>query len=120
MIAAAVISVMLVALPPAGGADRIPLQIIQGEAGNCPIEAKFAIAHLWHENPVMYGWDEALDESTRRVWLTYQQKTNINPEGRFIFSSDDLGDDRVLDIIRGLNRPPRAVFLCDDGALFLY
>lgn len=120
MIAAAIVSVMLVALPPAGGAGRIPLQVIQGEAGNCPIEARYAVAHLWHKNPTMYGWDNEVDRHTKRVWLTYLSTENPRPEGRFLFSSGDLEDGRVLDIIRGLNRPPRAVFLCDDGALFLY
>jgi hypothetical protein len=120
MIALIASAVFLVAQPAPAGYNRIPLEIIQGEAGNCPIEARYAVARLWHDNPKMYGWDEDVDKATREVWLTYQQTKNPHPEARFIFGSGDLGDRRVQSIIRELNRPPRAIFQCSGGALFLY
>lgn len=120
MISIIVSIAFLIAQPAPAGYSRVPLEVIQGEAGNCPIEARYAVAQLWHNNPKMHGWDEGVDKTTREVWLTYQQAKNPHPEAQFIFGSDDLSDGRVQSIIRELNRPPRAIFQCSQGALFLY
>lgn len=100
---------------------RVPLQVIQGEAGTCSIEAKYAVANLWHRNSTMYGWSDRIDMDTYRVWRTYRAQPEQHPEAHFIWSSEDLRDTRVIQVIMELDRPPRAIFHCSGGsALFLY
>lgn len=120
-----VIALILLTLSVVGGQakarSRIPMPVIQGEAGNCSIGAKYAVANLWHRNDIMYGWDNEIDAETYEVWINYKQVPDRWPESRFLFSSSDLEDDRVIKLVRGLNRPPHAIFLCGGGtALFLY
>ena len=76
--------------------------IISGETGNiCPTEAKIAIAHIYSRNTIFYALDRNFSAIDLAVSMNWQRIKDTSNGAEFIFSEDDMRDERVKKLVRG-------------------
>ena len=109
---------LLILAAPAESVDDLAW-IIQGEAGICvekSVESMLLIAHLYQDNPVMYGSEEPSEEAiaVARHWKEFDHPV---PGARYVFGSGDIHKASTAPIIS--TRPLLKVYDC-RGSLKLY
>lgn len=86
----------------------VPPEVIAGEALVCGVQAMLAVAWVYSRNDRMYGWQDTPSITAR--WLSEAWANLPDPTygATFLFSRQDLAQDRVQALIRG--RPLKAYF----------
>lgn len=94
-------------------------RIIQGEAGVCPLLAMLSVAFLFQRNSTMYGDAEPSNDAIF-IALFWRWFADPTPTAKFMFSAQDLEQERVQTILAGRG-PPVAIWNCAGGlSLWLF
>jgi len=93
--------------------------VLEGEASVCGFMGMLAVSWAYSRNKAMYGWQtpSPLAEFVAQWWWAFEDPTHGS---MFLFSKQDMADERVQAIVKDRG-PPKLAVDCKAGlALYAY